>query len=98
MKLMIATTAAALFSTAAFAENSDRYNDMRLDTSKNADRVFSDQTNPTDLDRAQRGADQRMSTANDTKKPDVSLSTRNDLRSPGEGYIYGGYGPGNDSR
>jgi len=33
MKLIITTVAAALISTTAFAGNSDRYNDQRLDTS-----------------------------------------------------------------
>jgi len=50
MKLIITTAAAALISTAAVADKSDRYNDLRLDTSKTADQVFSDQTEPTDLE------------------------------------------------
>ena len=39
-----------------------------------------------------------FSTADDTFDADFVLSSKGDLRSPGEGYIYGGYGPGNDSR
>jgi hypothetical protein len=98
MKLFIATAAAALISTAAFADNSDRYNDLRLDTSKTANQVFSDETRSTDLDAAQRGASQQRSTADGTKKDDMSLSTRSSIKSNGEGYIYGGFGEGNDSR
>ncbi|MFY0647506.1 hypothetical protein [Sulfitobacter geojensis] len=98
MKLFITTAAAALISTAAFADNSDRYNDLRLDTSKTANQVFSDETRPTDLDAAQRGASQQRSTADSTKNDDVSISTRSAIKSQGEGYIYGGFGEGNDSR
>jgi len=98
MKLIITTAAAALISTAAVADKSDRYNDLRLDTSKTADQVFSDQTEPTDLEGAQRGQDQAATTENAIKTPDPVLSSRNAIRSPGEGYVYGGFGPGNDSR
>ncbi len=98
MKLFITTAAAALISTAAFADQSDRYNDLRLDTSKNAERVYSDDVRPTDLDGAQRGQDQAYSTADERKQPDVTFSTRSNIRSAGEGYIYGGFGEGNDSR
>jgi len=34
MKLFLATIATSLISTVAIADNSDRYNDLRLDTSK----------------------------------------------------------------
>lgn len=98
MKLFIAAATAALISTAAFAENSTRYDDMRLDTSKTADRVYSESVRPTDLDAAQRGADQQYSTADDTKAPDTTFSTRSNISAIGEGYPYGGYGKGNDSR
>ncbi|MEW9920980.1 hypothetical protein AB2B41_15310 [Marimonas sp. MJW-29] len=99
MKLFIATAAAALISTAAVAsEKSTKYYDLRLDTSKNAEVIYSDDVRPTDLDAAQRGADQDFSTANDEITPDVTFSTRSAIRSAGEGYVYGGFGPGNDSR
>ena len=98
MKLIITTATAALISTAAFADKSDRYNDLRLDTSNTADRVFADDTRATNLDDAQRGADGQYSTANEVIIPDVIFSTRSDIRSAGEGYIYGGFGDGNDSR
>ena len=98
MKLFIATAAAALIGTATLADESTRYNDLRLDTSKNADVVFSDDVNPTDLDGAQRGRDQLGSTADGDTEADVTFSARNAARTAGEGYIYGGYGEGNDSR
>lgn len=98
MKLFITTAAAALISTAAFADESTRYNDLRLDTSANAEDVFSDDVRSTDLDGAQRGRDQIVSTADDSFDADVTFSTRSAIRTPGEGYIYGGFGEGNDSR
>ena len=98
MKLFIAATAVALTATAAMADNSTRYNDMRLNTAQTADKVFSDQVQPTDIDGAQRGRDQLITMNPTPTKPDVAYSTRSEIRSPGEGYIYGGYGPGNDSR
>ena len=39
-----------------------------------------------------------FSTADNNFDADTVMSTRSAERSPGEGYIYGGYGPGNDSR
>ena len=39
-----------------------------------------------------------FSTADNTFDAETVMSTRSTERSPGEGYIYGGYGPGNDSR
>lgn len=98
MKLFITTAAAALISTAAFADQSTRYNDLRLDTSVNAEDVYSNDVRSTDLDGAQRGRDQIISTADDSFEPDVTVSTRSAIRTRGEGYIYGGYGEGNDSR
>lgn len=98
MKLFIVTAAAALISTAAFADNSTKYNDLRLDTSKNAETVYSDDVRSTDLDGAQRGQDAMFSTADGNVEPDVTFSTRSAIRTPGEGYPYGGFGEGNDSR
>ncbi|KIN63735.1 hypothetical protein Z946_2608 [Sulfitobacter noctilucicola] len=98
MKLFITAAAATLISTAAFAENSDRYNDLMLDTSETAERVYSDGVEKNNLERAQRGADQQYTTADENKTPDVTFSTRSDITSVGESYPYGGYGPGNDSR
>ncbi len=100
MRLLLTTTAVALMSTAAFADQSDRYNDLRLDTSNSAVEVFSDDPNPTDLDRAQRGRDQRQSTVgfDDSYLSRSTISSRSNIRSAGEGFIYGGYGDGNDSR
>tara|TARA_R110002049_G_scaffold29972_5_gene102158 strand:- start:30733 stop:31029 length:297 start_codon:yes stop_codon:yes gene_type:complete len=98
MKLLITTAAAALISTAAFADNSDRYNDLRLDTSVNAQTEYAEGTRTVDADASTRANDLRLDTSDADNKPDVSFSTRSDLRSAGEGYIYGGFGPGNDSR
>ncbi len=98
MKLLITTAAAALISTTAFADNSDRYNDLRLDTSETAQRVFSDETRTTDLDAAQRGKSQERSTADTEKENATTFSTRSTISSIGEGYPYGGSGAGNDSR
>ena len=39
-----------------------------------------------------------FSTADNSFDADTVMSTRSAERSLGEGYIYGGYGPGNDSR
>ncbi|SFF02864.1 hypothetical protein SAMN04488523_11555 [Sulfitobacter brevis] len=98
MKLIIATTAAALFSTAAFADESTRYNDLRLDTSKSAIEYSSEiRETVVGEDRSSRAADLRLDTS-DNSGVDASMSTRSSIQSPGEGYIYGGYGPGNDSR
>lgn len=98
MKLFAATAAAALISTAAVADESTKYNDLRLDTSMGAETIYSDATRSTDLDGAQRGRDQIISTADDSYEADVTFSTRSEIRTPGEGYPYGGYGEGNDSR
>ncbi|SFD98649.1 hypothetical protein SAMN04488523_104143 [Sulfitobacter brevis] len=98
MKLIIATTAAALLSTAAFADESTRYNDLRLDTSKSAIELSGDHRETLiGEDQSTRAADLRLDTSDDSGV-DASLSTRGSIQSPGEGYIYGGYGPGNDSR
>jgi hypothetical protein len=98
MKLFIASAAAALLGTVALADESTKYNDLRLDTSESAAVTYSDEVRGTDLDGAQRGRDQIITTADDDFNADMRLSTRNELRTNGEGYIYGGYGPGNDSR
>ncbi|MDF1729346.1 MAG: hypothetical protein P1U53_16520 [Sulfitobacter sp.] len=98
MKLILTTTAAALIGTLAIADESTRYNDLRLDTSNTAERSYSDGVTPTDLDAAQRGRDQLMTTTNGAATPDVTLSTRSEVRTSGEGYIYGGFGDNNDSR
>ena len=98
MKLFITAAAATLISTAAFADESTKYNDLRLDTSKNAEAVYSDDVRSTDLDGAQRGRDQIGSTADNEFNADVTYSTRSAIRTEGEGYVYGGYGEGNDSR
>jgi hypothetical protein len=98
MKLLIATTAAALIGTIATADQSTRYNDLRLDTTVGSETTFSRGTVETDLDAAQRGREQFRTGERTTLDGDVTFSTRGTIRSEGEGYLYGGYGPGNDSR
>ena len=92
MKLIMTTAAAALISTAAVADNSTRYNDIFLDTSVTAE--TSDVYGNNDRMRNPNASN----TADADKNRDTVMSTRNALRSPGEGYVYGGFGPGNDSR
>ncbi|TMM55314.1 hypothetical protein [Sulfitobacter sabulilitoris] len=101
MKLITTTIAATLLSTAAFADNSDRYNDLRLDTS-NAATVYADGEQPkADADASTFYNDLRLNTSDaETSEDGVTFSTRSDAsaRTSGEGYIYGGFGDGNDSR
>lgn len=98
MKLIIATAVAALASTAAFADLSTKEMDLRLDTSTqsmNTVETSNDVTEGSLLDgeaRAQSSYDMEQADAGTT------LSTRSDIASPGQGYPYGGYGEGNDSR
>ena len=98
MKLIITTAAAALISTAAFADNSTAYNDIFLDTSIGAEKVYGDNTRMRDEDKSTAANDIFLNTADATKNDDTVMSSRSKLSSPGEGYIYGGYGEGNDSR
>jgi hypothetical protein len=100
MKLFIATAAAAaLISTTAIADLSSREKDLRLDTSINAETTYATGTQSNARPEAStRANDLLLNTANDDKQDDLSISTRSKLQSPGEGYIYGGFGPGNDSR
>ena len=98
MKLIMTTAAAALISTAAFADNSTRYNDIFLDTSVGAEEVYGNNNRMRDADRSTKANDIFLNTGDVTKNDDTVMSTRNVLRSPGEGYVYGGYGAGNDSR
>ncbi len=99
MKLFIITAAAALISTAAFAELSSREQQMRLDTSISAERTYA--TGPQSKVLSEGSTyenDLRLNTARDDKQDNMSMSTRSKLRSPSQYNIYGGYGPGNDSR
>ena len=98
MKLLITTAAAALISTAAVADNSTYYNDLFLDTSVGAEAVYGDETRVLAPGESTKANDITFSTADTTFEADSVLSSRSELRSPGEGYVYGGFGPGNDSR
>ncbi len=99
MKLFITTAAAtALISTAAFAELSSREKEMRLDTSINAESTYATGPQSNALSEGstyENGL--RLNTARD-EQDNMSMSTRSKLRSPSQYNIYGGYGPGNDSR
>ncbi|MEX3313777.1 hypothetical protein [Sulfitobacter sp. PS-8MA] len=98
MKLIITTAAAALISTAATADVSTYTKDLFLDTSIGAENVYSDETRVLANGESTKANDITFDTADNTFEADTVFSTSGDLRSPGEGYIYGGYGPGNDSR
>lgn len=98
MKLIVTTAAAALISTAAIADNSTRYNDLRLNTSAGSAEVYGNNTRTETPGLSTRASDIFLNTADDATNDDTVLSTRNEIRSLGEGYVYGGFGPNNDSR
>ena len=98
MKLILTTAATALISTAAIADNSTRYNDIFLDTSNNAQTVYGDSERSWNPNVSTKANDIFLNTSDQSKNDDTVMSTRSSLRSPGEGYVYGGYGQGNDSR
>ena len=100
MKLIMTTAAAALISTAAVADNSTRHNDSCLDTSVNADAsdVYGNNDRMRNPHASTKANDIMLNTADTDKNRDTVMSTRNALRSPGEGYVYGGFGTGNDSK
>jgi len=98
MKLFITAAVAALISTAAVAGNSTYYNDLFLDTSIGAENVYGDESRMLAPGDSTKANDITFSTADATFTADTVLSSRGELRSAGEGYIYGGYGPGNDSQ
>ncbi|MEP2983246.1 MAG: hypothetical protein ABJN39_07670 [Sulfitobacter sp.] len=98
MKLVITTAAAALISTAALADNSTYYNDLFLDTSIGAEKVYGDETRVLAPGESTKANDITFSSADAKFEADTVLSSRSELRSSGEGYIYGGYGPGSDNR
>ncbi len=96
MKLFTVTIAATLIAGAAYADDSTRSNDLRLDTS-NSGSQFSQgeqrQANPTE---SQRYNDLRLKTYDRDFDEDATFSSRE--KTAGEGYIYGGFGANNDSR
>ena len=98
MKLLMTTAAAALISTAAAADVSTYYKDLFLDTSINAEEVYGDKTRVLENGESTKANDITFDTYDNSFEADTVLSTSGDLRSPGEGYIYGGYGPTNDTR
>ena len=100
MKLIMTTAAAALISTAAVADNSTRHNDIFLDTSVNADAsdVYGNSDRMRNPHASTKANDIMLNPADTDKNRDTVMSTRNALRSPGEGYVYGGFGTGNDSK
>ncbi|HBB81957.1 MAG TPA: hypothetical protein DC031_01485 [Sulfitobacter sp.] len=98
MKLILTTAAAALISTAAVADNSTRYNDLFLNTSNDAGEVYGNSDRMQDADESTKANDIMLNTADNAKNGDTVMSSRNAMSSPGEGYPYGGFGPGNDSK
>lgn len=95
MKLIIPTIVPTLIATAGFADQSDRYNDLRLDTSLNGTihAEGAGAARPTG-----RPADLWLETFAEGSHPKANLSTRSALSRAGEGFAYGGYGQHNDSR
>lgn len=87
MKLLFVSAVAAALSSAAFAGTSDRYNDLRLDTSSTASQSVSAPA---------KSPNAKVLTAPEAS--DVVFSSRSKSRTKGEGFIYGGFGKGNDSR
>ena len=88
MKLVIASALIATLSTAAFAGTSDRYNDVRLDTAKTTTHSVESTAKPA-----------ANVTRTAPKKATVVFSSRsNKTKTKGEGFIFGGFGKGNDSR
>ncbi len=98
MKLIMTTAAAALISTAALADNSTYRQDLFLNTAIGAEKTYGDETRMLAPLESTKANDITYSTADNSFDANTVMSTRSAERSPGEGYIYGGYGPGNDSR
>ena len=96
MKLFIAPAAATLIATASFAGQSTRYDDLRLDTSVTSGVVYAEQAGATRPN--ERAADLRLETFSDDRAPVANFSTNGLQSSLGEGFAYGGFGAGNDSR
>ncbi len=96
MKLFTATIAAVLISGAAYANESTRYNDLRLDTSNSGAQFSQGEQRKADPSESQRYNDLRLKTYDRDFDEAATLSTRE--KTAGEGYIYGGFGDGNDSR
>ncbi|WP_339637189.1 hypothetical protein [uncultured Sulfitobacter sp.] len=96
MKLFIATAAATLIATASFAGQSTRYEDLRLDSSVTSGVVYAEQAGATRPN--ERAADLRLETFSDDRAPVATFSTNGLQSSLGEGFAYGGFGAGNDSR
>jgi len=96
MKLFTATAAATLIATAGFAGQSTRYEDLRLDTSVTATVVHAEDAGATRPNA--RAADLLLDTFADDRASEATFSTNDAQSSLGDGYIYGGFGAGNDSR
>ena len=92
MKILVATTAFALIASSAVAEQSDRYDDLMLDTSGTSYLVHGSPVRPDS-----RPSDLWLDTFGMEKHPTPVVSTRNALISEPR-FPFGGYGAGNDSR
>ncbi|TMM55313.1 hypothetical protein [Sulfitobacter sabulilitoris] len=96
MKLIAIPLAAALLATAAHADTSDRYRDMRLDTSRTG---AADADNAADKNR--RGASPRRADPRPAPGQADRTDTSDRAITAGPSYAYAspfGVGPDNDSR
>lgn len=93
MRRFIATIAATLFATAGFAGQSDRYNDLMLDTSEDG-MVYSEGASPSRPN--SRPADLRLESFEKGSHPTPNFSTRS--MGSNKDFAYGGYGRNNDTR
>ena len=99
MKLITATIAAAVLGTSAFADQSDRYNDLRLDTSEYAPAYADAAQAKADPGKSTRYNDLRLDTTLGDSNPAASMSTRSATATLGYAYESPyGVGPANDSR
>tara|TARA_R110002072_G_scaffold269027_1_gene428131 strand:- start:5685 stop:5948 length:264 start_codon:yes stop_codon:yes gene_type:complete len=78
----------------------DKHRDhsLRLDTSIGAENVYGSEGRLLAPGLSAEANDITFNTADATFAADTVLSSRSELRNTGECYIYGGYGPGNDSQ
>ncbi|MEX3314069.1 hypothetical protein [Sulfitobacter sp. PS-8MA] len=98
MKLILSTLAAATLATGAYAGTSTKYDDIRLDTRETADVVYSAGNDIRDESLSDREADLRLDTSIYGQSGVPTFSSRSGEHTVNHTPVYGGYGPGNDSR
>ncbi|NUH63896.1 hypothetical protein HTT03_01070 [Sulfitobacter sp. S0837] len=98
MKRILSTVAAATLATGVYADTSTKYDDIRLDTRNSADVVYSVGKTIRDADLSDREADLRLDTSKYGQTGEPTFSSRNGEHTVNYTPVYGGYGPGNDSR